>query len=272
MCLTPQATRTKGLVPCGRCADCIGLRRQGWNDRLFWEAKGSGMIYFVTLTYSGENLKYADESPVLYYSDLTLFFKRLRKKKLVFKYFAVGEYGERFERPHYHVLFFLTDFIDFVPFSNLIENTWGLGNVSLYPANEAMLKYCTKDMLKETFLFKDFPREFRPHILVSKGLGLNYVKLNSEWHSSEPYKRLKLLAYDNVHIMCRYFRNKIFSEQERSIQRIIAENHRRDSDLLPENLSKSEIEKLRFEAKIYSQKVEALRRRALKINHYNRKL
>lgn len=63
---------------------------------------------FITLTYSPENLP---ENNSLSSRDLQLFFKRLRKKIHPHKirYFACGEYGERFKRPHYHAIIFGLD-------------------------------------------------------------------------------------------------------------------------------------------------------------------
>lgn len=60
---------------------------------------------FVTLTYSDDNIP-GDAS--LRPEDGTLFLKRLRKsiEPLKIRYFIVGEYGEKTERPHYHVALF----------------------------------------------------------------------------------------------------------------------------------------------------------------------
>ena len=60
---------------------------------------------FLTLTYDNDHLP-ADMS--LHKSHLQKFFKRLRKhyadKRI--RYFAVGEYGDRTNRPHYHAIVF----------------------------------------------------------------------------------------------------------------------------------------------------------------------
>jgi hypothetical protein len=66
--------------------------------------KTSLFTYFVTLTYSP-----ADIPPMgsLQKRDCQLFLKRLRKNtKLKLRYFLVGEYGEKNQRPHYHCLIF----------------------------------------------------------------------------------------------------------------------------------------------------------------------
>lgn len=67
------------------------------------EARQHSENFFVTLTYNDENLPADGVSK----TEIQLFMKRLRSrvsKKI--RYFAVGEYGERFKRPHYHLVLF----------------------------------------------------------------------------------------------------------------------------------------------------------------------
>lgn len=105
------AKRTKrngnGLLasfPCGKCLPCMITKRQALTARLLLEMKSHLHIYFVTLTYSDMDLPPGGS---LQKRDLQLFLKRLRKNTgLKFKYFACGEYGEKFQRPHYHILIF----------------------------------------------------------------------------------------------------------------------------------------------------------------------
>lgn len=57
---------------------------------------------FVTLTYA--NLP---DPPCVSKRELQLFFKRLRKHlNFKIRYYACGEYGENFQRPHYHAIIF----------------------------------------------------------------------------------------------------------------------------------------------------------------------
>lgn len=69
------------------------------------EAKEHVHNTFVTLTYADEHLP---ELGSLVPRDLTLFIKSLRfaNPQLKIRYYAVGEYGDESERPHYHVAFF----------------------------------------------------------------------------------------------------------------------------------------------------------------------
>lgn len=66
---------------------------------------------FVTLTYNDENLP-SDGS--LRKSELQNFMKALRHKfeGQTIRFFGCGEYGEKYDRPHYHVALFGCDFPD----------------------------------------------------------------------------------------------------------------------------------------------------------------
>lgn len=96
---------------------------------------------FLTLTYRDEDLP-VDGS--LQPRDLTLFFKRLRKAIAPrrIRYYAVGEYGGTFFRPHYHVcLFGISDV-------GTIEAAWNRGYVLVGSLTEASAAYCVAYILK----------------------------------------------------------------------------------------------------------------------------
>lgn len=87
---------------CGQCMPCRFNRRRVWTARLLLEARLKEPNYFVGLTYRDEDLP-ADG--LVSKRALQLFFKRLRRRASC-RYFAVGEYGGKFGRPHYHALVF----------------------------------------------------------------------------------------------------------------------------------------------------------------------
>lgn len=65
---------------------------------------------FITLTYNDQNIP---KNKSITKRELQLFLKRFRyhiNKKI--RYFAVGEYGTKLSRPHYHALIFGYDFPD----------------------------------------------------------------------------------------------------------------------------------------------------------------
>ena len=107
------------IVPCGKCPECLANKRSQWSFRLSQELKYTEFnSFFITLTYDDLHLPFAIPeigsnmvgSPTLVKSDLQLFFKRLRKKLATnIRYYAVGEYGSRTSRPHYHAIVFNID-------------------------------------------------------------------------------------------------------------------------------------------------------------------
>lgn len=95
---------------CGRCVGCRMAYVQEWTVRLMHENQLHETSQFVTLTYSPEHLP---EHSTLVKRDMQLFMKRLRKARSGrIRFFACGEYGENFSRPHYHAILFNADFPD----------------------------------------------------------------------------------------------------------------------------------------------------------------
>lgn len=82
---------------------------------------------FITLTYNDDNLP-ADRSVNV--REFQLFMKRLRKRHGPgIRFFHCGEYGEEFQRPHYHACLFGHDFFD--------KELWRVRDgVSLYVSRE----------------------------------------------------------------------------------------------------------------------------------------
>lgn len=99
-------------VPCGKCGACQTSRRNEWTFRIKQEYEVSENGYFITMTYSDENLQYGSTNkPILVKKDFQDFMKRLREyqsgvTKTKIRYYCVGEYGTNTQRPHYHALLF----------------------------------------------------------------------------------------------------------------------------------------------------------------------
>lgn len=121
LCEKPRKFSTAaGLLPCGVCRPCRINRRRDWTTRLSLEAKAHDENLWITLTYAPEFVPThrerekdgrcfgSKEYPTLWRPDYQNFFKRLRNYGLPedFKYFLVGEYGEKYQRPHYHACLF----------------------------------------------------------------------------------------------------------------------------------------------------------------------
>jgi hypothetical protein len=99
-------------VPCGQCIGCKLERSRQWAVRCMHELRMHGQdgSSFLTLTYDNKHLPAGN---TLVKRDLQLFMKRLRKATGEgARFYACGEYGETFGRPHYHVLLFNRSFAD----------------------------------------------------------------------------------------------------------------------------------------------------------------
>lgn len=93
------------IVPCGQCVACRLNKVRDWTLRIMHEARFYKDNVFLTITYSPENLPI---DGCIHKEDLQLFMKRLRKAlgEEKIRFFACGEYGERYLRPHYHLILF----------------------------------------------------------------------------------------------------------------------------------------------------------------------
>ena len=99
------------VLPCGHCIKCKNKRILEWSTSMIMEnSYYNNKSIFLTLTYDNEHLP---NDRVLHKEDLQKFFKRLRNcimgyygTKHEISYFACGEYGSRFLRPHYHAIIY----------------------------------------------------------------------------------------------------------------------------------------------------------------------
>lgn len=102
-CPGSLSTFATDLVPCGNCIGCDLERSRQWAVRCMHEASCHTDNAFVTLTYDDAHVPAGGS---LDPSAFPLFMRRLRKEAPGVRYFACGEYGEQFGRPHYHALLF----------------------------------------------------------------------------------------------------------------------------------------------------------------------
>lgn len=138
-----------------------------------------GKACFLTLTYSEENLP-VDNS--IHKDELQRFFKRLRKKlgEHKIKYYACGEYGDKYKRPHYHAIVFNLSVMDAMI---LLPDCWKLGFFTIQPVYYESCAYVTGYVMKkyngekakEVYGDKEVP--FR---LCSLGLGKQYALDNRD--------------------------------------------------------------------------------------------
>lgn len=89
--------------PCGQCIACRLNKVRDWTIRLMHENRFHEHSVFLTLTYDEAHLP-SDGS--VHKEDVQNFMKRLRNHKKDIRFFACGEYGEKYSRPHYHLIIF----------------------------------------------------------------------------------------------------------------------------------------------------------------------
>lgn len=137
----------KMFVPCGRCIACQDQKRNEWVSRMCLHSLSHKHCYFVTLTYGSYNLYEYKNHPfkddwlmtkprlssknynnipkympsLLRQEHLTKFLKRLRiQLGFEISYCAAGEYGEKYLRPHFHLIIWSNDVISY---QNIV-NAW----------------------------------------------------------------------------------------------------------------------------------------------------
>lgn len=146
--------------------------------------------------------------------------KRLRKlhENQDIKYFGVGEYGTKNERPHYHAIIFNAD-------AEKIERAWALdnrkiGDIYIGNVSEASIVYTLKYMCKHQRIEKndEYGRqmEFR---VMSKGMGAAYItEQMKRWHLQDLGNRMYIPLMDGKKIaMPRYYKERIYTEKQRKI-------------------------------------------------------
>ena len=163
-------------LPCGQCIECRLARSREWANRCMLETKDHKNNYFITLTYDNENLPMGNaididtgetyEVGTLKPKDLQDFMKRLRitwERKYGIKnirYYACGEYGELYARPHYHAIIFGIPIFDLKPDhkskkgnmnfrSDEIEKIWGKGRIAIGTVTWDSCAYTARYVMKK---------------------------------------------------------------------------------------------------------------------------
>lgn len=223
MCITPMWRREYQVnVPCGRCPVCIKKRVSSWSVRLLKEAEISISALFITLTYDTQYVPITSNGwMTLQKTDLQQFFKRLRyyesktNNQKTVKYYAVGEYGGKTARPHYHAIVFNAS-------ESGIANAWRtenreIGHIhygQLTPASAGYtLKYISKKLKDRK------PNDDRSDVfaIMSKGLGKCYTEdpKNKAWHINSLDDRYYIPAGAGVKAsMPRYYRDRIYTPEQ----------------------------------------------------------
>lgn len=185
MCVNPYIAKTKDgksiPVPCGKCLDCRQQYQNEWIFRLTQECKRTNFPCFVTLTYNDDNLPVdVDDSSgellgVLVKRHVQLFMKRLRKNGGDYlkdcRYYAIGEYGSKFNRPHYHLILIAPHVPNVEYVRQLVDKCWDYGFTKTKFATSGSFHYVCKYMNKLDERF----HLVKPFRLYSRSIGLNFL-------------------------------------------------------------------------------------------------
>jgi len=148
-CKSPPLIESLGhRVRCGRCLACRVKFRDAWATRIRMESYShyhrTGLwAQFLTFTYRTENV------PLTVDGEVTLRKRRFQnwlknEQKILgkFRYFAVGEYGSKLGRPHYHMVIFPEN----PKQAGLLCARWEekYGFTSQYPVTDGAWRYITK--------------------------------------------------------------------------------------------------------------------------------
>lgn len=236
-CNNPYKQKDGVAFPCGKCHSCLKRRVSGWSFRLMTECKRSKSAYFVTLTYDEQNVPITNNGFMsLVRRDVQLWMKKLRKvNKEKLKYYLCGEYGEKFGRPHYHVILFNADLETLVgkkvargmqqkliPMDGKYHamcDSWNNGYVTVGKVNVKSvgytLEYIHKGRVVPAHQRDDRTKEFS---LMSKGMGDNYVNDRTKaWHMADMKDSMYLTIEDGKKIaMPRYIKDKIYTPDQKA--------------------------------------------------------
>ena len=242
-CDNPLWIKPKGVdmpVPCGKCAPCKTRRVNEWVFRLMWEEEhNSTSSHFITLTYDTAHVPLTKNGfMTLVKKDYQDYMKRLRKlaestTRLPLKYYAVGEYGTKNRRPHYHAIVFNCENPDF------FSDAWSLDGSQF---GDVLVGSCTSDSVAYCMKYIDKPKEKKwrhsrddrqPEFsLMSKGLGSSYIENSTivNYHKADLSRNYVTKLSGHRVPLPRYYRSKIYTESELDAQRAIIEQNLSEAD------------------------------------------
>lgn len=198
-CLTPFHKKNDDtLFPCGKCIECTKRRASAWSFRLMEQDKISVSAHFITLTYDIKHVPLTEKGYMtLNQRHMQLFIKKLRKthaesKQFPIRYYYVGEYGGKTNRPHYHIILFNAEV-------EKVQPAWQYGQVHYGTVGGASigytLKYITKARRIPEHKNDDRVREFSN---MSKGIGVDYIKKNGKWIGIRQTSRIGCISQSRM--------------------------------------------------------------------------
>lgn len=208
----------------------MSAKREGWTFRIMQEYKNCTQALFLTLTYDPEHVPMTESGcQTLRKNHIQLFMKRIRatasrNPELTFpaplKYYAIGEYGSKKMRPHYHVMAFnIPNFTDRRKLIKFLEDHWTYGHVDIGNVEPASVQYVTSYVINK-YVHDEYDEREKPFSLISKGFGMSYLtpeKVRYHQNNGEFLVRNN----DNSKIkLPRYYAEKVFTSFDRELNKL----------------------------------------------------
>jgi hypothetical protein len=226
----PEATddRVKRVpVGCGNCMECRKQKSRQWQTRLHEEIRTSKNGKFITLTFSNESIakissEIKNESGYNLDNEIATkairyFLERWRKKyKKSLRHWLVTEIGHNgTENIHLHGIIWTTQSLDEVERIWQYGHIWkGKGDKKENYVNGQTVNYIVKYITKMDTEHKNF----KSKILTSPGIGGNFInrtdKNQNKYKPNETNESYRLPNGQKTALPT-YYRNKIYTEQER---------------------------------------------------------
>lgn len=209
-------------VPCGKCMYCKNKRVAGWAARLKNKERNSDFAFFVTLTYSPENLMFCPRGrPTLHPNHLTIFWKSFRKDfpSRSISYYICGEYGSNRQRPHYHAIVFFNHYQITPTYAfNKLHEHWKYGDIHVGTVTADSIAYTLKYISKKPSVPQYHgDTRVREFSRMSKGIGKDYINERTiAWHKADLAERAYIpLGGGDRAPMPRYLKDKIFTKEDK---------------------------------------------------------
>lgn len=227
-------------IPCGKCWACRLSYSKDWATRCTLESKEFEENWFITLTYDDEHKPYINkmsnkETGEIYEDDgtwngylvpehVTKFMKDLRRhwyyhenEHTNIRFFSCGEYGEKYKRPHYHLILFNLPIKpeDIKVWKNTkdgntlykcpkIEQIWKKGAVVLANVNWSTCAYVAR------YVTKKITGEIKEDHYASKGQTQEFVRMSRKPGIGRNfYEQNKEKIYQNDEIIMKTVKGNI---------------------------------------------------------------
>lgn len=216
------------VVPCGKCVLCRKRNSTDLQFRAMCESVYSKTTpLFITLTYK--------EAPSygVCKEHLQKFFKRLRSSldyegiEHEIRYFAVGEYGSEFGRPHYHALLWnFPHMLNWKVLCDMIRKNWNYGFVYVEPLKKGGTNYVMKYLRKPQDNVNGRNPTFYLASRKNGGLGFKWCLQNADFYRRNPDVLTVSVTdpYTKTTMTCaipRYFKDKMFPTKSRLVDKSI---------------------------------------------------